>query len=310
MAESVQRTACGCRSINKRITEEASMIFYLNGQYVPRESAMIPVEDRAFLFGDGIYEGVRALGGKMFEWAAHAERMVNGLNGLRINFDAAQVNALEGVCERVVNENGLADGEAFLYLEVSRGAAPRAQLSAHRHAADGLRLGGPARRAAKDARRGRGGDHLSRHALEAARLEDGEPPRQRAGPPGSLRSGRLRSHPPRGRIVTEGAATNVFAVFDGVLCTHPLTQRILPGITRKVVMELLGELQLPVKEEPIAFARLAAAEEIFICGSTTDVTPVVTLDGKPVGNGKPGPLTVKVREAFEARLYQAAGTAR
>ncbi|MHB8838532.1 MAG: aminotransferase class IV, partial [Gemmatimonadaceae bacterium] len=107
-------------------------------------------------------------------------------------------------------------------------------------------------------------------------------------------------------VVTEGAATNVFAVIDGVLTTHPLTERILPGITRKVVMELLAELGIVVKEAPIPFAKLAGAEEIFVCGSTTDVTPVVTLDGKTVGSGKPGALTVKVREAFEARLYQAA----
>ncbi len=287
------------------------MIFYLNGQYVPRESAMIPVEDRAFLFGDGIYEGVRALGGKMFEWAAHAERMVNGLNGLRINFDAAQVNALEGVCERVVNENGLADGEAFLYLEVSRGAAPRA----HNFPPIGTQptvFVSAARLVVPRKMREEGGAAITfpdmrwkRRDWKTVNLLGNVLARQAASEAGAYEAILHEDG-----IVTEGAATNVFAVFDGVLCTHPLTQRILPGITRKVVMELLGELQLPVKEEPIAFARLAAAEEIFICGSTTDVTPVVTLDGKPVGNGKPGPLTVKVREAFEARLYQAAGTAR
>jgi D-alanine transaminase len=287
------------------------MIFYLNGQYVPRESAMIPVEDRAFLFGDGIYEGVRALGGKMFEWAAHAERMVNGLNGLRINFDAAQVNALEGVCERVVKENGLQDGEAFLYLEVSRGAAPRA----HNFPPIGTQptvFVSASRLVVPRKMREEGGAAITfpdmrwkRRDWKTVNLLGNVLARQAASEAGAYEAILHEDG-----IVTEGAATNVFAVFDGVLCTHPLTQRILPGITRKVVMELLGELQLPVKEEPIAFARLAAAEEIFICGSTTDVTPVVTLDGKPVGNGEPGPMTVKVREAFEARLYQAAGTAR
>jgi D-alanine transaminase len=111
-------------------------------------------------------------------------------------------------------------------------------------------------------------------------------------------------------VVTEGAATNVFAVFDGVLRTHPLTQRILPGITRKVIMELLAEMKVPVLEEAIPFAQLLQAEEIFVCGSTTDVTPVVSIDGVSVAGGKPGPLTLAVREAFEARLYQAAGAGR
>ena len=287
------------------------MIFYLNGLYVPREAAMIPVEDRAFLFGDGIYEGVRSLGGRMFEWAAHADRMVNGLNGLRINFSAAQVNALEGVCERVVQENGLTDGEAFLYLEVSRGAAPRM----HNFPPLGTQptvFVSASRLVVPRKMRDEGGAVITfpdmrwkRRDWKTVNLLGNVLARQAA-----FEAGAYEAILHEDGIVTEGAATNVFAVLDGVLCTHPLTQRILPGITRKVVMELLGELGLPVKEEAIPLARLTAAEEIFICGSTTDVTPVVSVDGKPVGNGKPGPVTVKVREAFEARLYQAAGAAR
>ena len=287
------------------------MIMYLNGNYVPRESAMIPVEDRGFIFGDGIYEGVRAVGGKMFEWGPHADRMDNGLKGLRINFDRAQIDALEAVCERLVQENGLADGEAFLYLEVTRGAAPRTHnfpaasvpptvfVSASKFVVPRkMRDEGASAVLFPDMRWKRRdwktvnllGNVLARQAASEAKAyeailhEDG--------------------------IVTEGAATNVFAVIDGMLRTHPLTPRILPGITRMVLMELLAELKVPVREEAIPLAQLALAEEIFLCGSTTDVTPVVTLEGKPVGNGKPGPLTVKVREAFEARLYQAAGAGR
>ena len=287
------------------------MIFYLNGQYVPREAAMIPVEDRAFLFGDGIYEGVRSIGGKMFEWGAHADRMVNGLTGLRIGFNAEQVNALEAVCERVVQENGLVDGEAFLYLEVSRGAAPRAHnfppigtqptvfVSASRLVVPRkMREEGAAAITFPDMR-------WKRRDWKTVNLLGNVLARQAASEAGAYEAILHEDG-----IVTEGAATNVFAVLDGVLHTHPLTQRILPGITRIVVMELLTEMGLPVREEPIPLGRLASAEEIFICGSTTDVTPVVSVDGKPVGNGMPGPVTVKVREAFEARLYQAAGSAR
>ena len=98
---------------------------YLNGEYLPKERAMVSVEDRGFIFGDGIYEGVRSIEGKMFEWAAHEERMTNGLAGHRINYGRAQVAELEAVCEKLVVDNGLADAEAFLYLEVTRGTAPR-----------------------------------------------------------------------------------------------------------------------------------------------------------------------------------------
>ena len=287
------------------------MIFYLNGKYVPREAAMIPVEDRGFIFGDGIYEGVRAVGGKMFEWAAHADRMVNGLKGLRIEFNAGQVNALDAVCERVVQENGLGDGEAFLYLEVSRGAAPRAHgfppagtaptvfVAASKLVVPRkMREEGAAAVTFPDMR-------WKRRDWKTVNLLGNVLARQAAAEAGAYEAILHEDG-----IVTEGAATNVFAVYGGVLYTHPLTQRILPGVTRKVLMEVIAELGLPVKQEVIALSRLALAEEMFVCGSTTDVTPIVKLDGKPVGNGKPGPMTVKLREAFEARLYQAAGVSR
>jgi len=237
--------------------------------------------------------------------------MENGLKGLRINFNRAQIDALEAVCEEIVVRNGLADGEAFLYLEVSRGAAARTHnfppanvpptvfVSASKLVVPRkMRDEGCAAVTFPDMRWKRRdwktvnllGNVLARQAAseagvyEAILHEDG--------------------------IVTEGAATNTFAVLGGVLRTHPLSQRILPGITRKVLMELIAELKLPVLEEPIPLAQLAGAEEIFVCGSTTDVTPVVSLDGKRVANGNPGPMTVKLREAFEARLYQAAGALR
>ncbi len=281
---------------------------YLNGQYIPRESALIPVEDRGFIFGDGIYEGVRAVGGKMFEWALHAERMDNGLKGLRINFNRAQIDALEAVCERVVQENGLADAEAFLYLQVSRGAAPRTHffppatvpptvfVSASKLVVPRkMRDEGCSAVTFPDMR-------WKRRDWKTVNLLGNVLARQAAAEAGAYEAILHED-----RIVTEGAATNVFAVLNGELRTHPLTERILAGVTRKVVMELVAEHRIHVREEAIPFAQLAGADEIFVCGTTTDVTPVVTLDGKMVANGRPGPMTVKLRDTFEARLYQAAG---
>ncbi|MBM3907853.1 MAG: aminotransferase class IV [Gemmatimonadetes bacterium] len=287
------------------------MIMYLNGQFLPREQALIPVEDRGFIFGDGIYEGVRAVGTKMFEWAWHADRMENGLKGLRINFNRAQIDALEAVCERLVQDNGLTDGEAFLYLEVSRGAAPRTHffppatvpptvfVSASKLVVPRkMRDEGCSAVTFPDMR-------WKRRDWKTVNLLGNVLARQAAAEAGAYEAILHEDG-----IVTEGAATNVFAVIDGVLRTHPLGERILPGITRMVLMELIAEHKLPLREEPIPFAQLDGASEIFVCGSTTDVTPVVTLDGKPVAGGKPGPMTVALRDAFEARLYQAAGTAR
>src|ERR1700733_361906 len=100
-------------------------IVYLNGELLPKERAAISVDDRGFIFGDGIYEGVRAIGGALFEWPAHAARMSDGLAALRIDLPADRVMALGGACEQLLAANALTDGEAFVYLQVTRGAGPR-----------------------------------------------------------------------------------------------------------------------------------------------------------------------------------------
>ena len=111
----------------------------------------------------------------------------------------------------------------------------------------------------------------------------------------------------RDGVMTEGAATNTFAVIGGTLRTYPLSNYVLPGITRRVLVELAGELGIPLVEEPVTHFELPKADELFICGTTTDVTPVIVLDGRPVGRGTPGPVSVKLREALSARMYGTVG---
>ncbi len=285
--------------------------FYLNGEYVAREQALIPVEDRGFIFGDGIYEGVRSIEGRMFEWDLHAERMVNGLAGLRIGFGAADVAALKGVCEKLVRDNGLEGEEAFLYLQVSRGAAPRTHyfppasvrptvfVSATRFVVPrAMRDNGCSAITFEDMR-------WSRCDWKTVNLLGSVLARQSAQEVGAYEAILHREG-----TVTEGAATNVLAVIDGTLRTHPLTHRILPGITRIVVMDVVRELGIPCSETAFSLDELKRASEVFLCGSTTDVTPVVSVDGVKVGAGVPGPVTARIRAGFEARLYALAGAAR
>jgi D-alanine transaminase len=111
----------------------------------------------------------------------------------------------------------------------------------------------------------------------------------------------------RDGVVTEGAATNVFAVVAGELRTHPLGNLILPGITREVIVELLKENGIALMERPVTQSELSRASELFVCGTTTDVSPVVILDGKPVGEGSPGPVTKRIQALLDARLYSAVG---
>lgn len=277
---------------------------YLNGEYVAKERAVISVEDRGFTFGDGIYEGVRAVGGQLFEWEAHATRLVNGLTGLRIDFSAARVAGLKEVCERLVRDNGLADSEAFVYIAVTRGAAPRTHhfppagtpITVY---ASATKFVPP--RAMRDS-----GAHAvtfddvrwARCDLKTVNLLGNVLARQAAAEAGAFEAIFVRDG-----IVTEGAATSVFAVVDGVLRTHPLSHAILPSVTRAVVIDCAAQLKIRLQEEPVTVAELRAAQEVFVCGTVTDITPIVVIDKAPVASGKPGQITARLREALEARVY-------
>ncbi|HEX4419157.1 MAG TPA: aminotransferase class IV [Kofleriaceae bacterium] len=277
---------------------------YLNGDYVTRGEAVISVDDRGFTFGDGIYEGVRAIDGRLYEWPAHEARLRDGLAGLRIELGPERIAALPAICDRLLGDNALRAGEAFVYLAVSRGAAPRAHgfpppgtaptvfVSATRFVPPrALRQRGVAAITFEDLRWARC-DWKTLNLLGAVLA------RQAAAEAGAFEAILVRDG-----VVTEGATTTVLAVVDGELRTHPRSPRILPGVTRGVVLACARELGLAVREAAMTLDELRRAAELLLCGTTTDVTPVVTLDGAAVGGGAPGPITVRLRAAFEARLY-------
>ena len=108
-------------------------------------------------------------------------------------------------------------------------------------------------------------------------------------------------------MVTEGSSTNVFAVCSGVIYTHPESNLILSGITRQVILELLSAADFPFKEEAVSLEQLRRAEEIWICSSTAEIVPVISLDGKPVGDGKVGALTREVRQRYRAAVQDCCG---
>lgn len=275
---------------------------YLNGKYVPKEQAMIPVEDRGFIFGDGIYEVVRVIKGAVFAWDAHAARLANGLDGLRIN--KAGTEGLKAVCEKLVVDNALAGGEATVYIQVSRGAAPRTHHFPPANTPTTIYAAASAftpNFAARDT--GLKGIttpdiRWARCDLKTVNLLGPVLARQQAQEAGAYEA---LLH--RDGMVTEGAATNAFFVIDGVLRTYPLSHYILPGITRIEIMALVKELGIKCEERPVALLDLPRASEVFVVGTTTDVTPLVEIDGRVVGTGKPGPITVQLKEAFAKRLY-------
>ena len=228
----------------------------------------------------------------------------DGLTGIRIEFGADRVAALHGVCERLLRDNQLTTGDAFLYLQVTRGSAPRAHAFPPPGTPPNVYVS--ATRLARRVDQQQSGVKAvtcpdlrwARCDWKTINLLGSVLARQAAVDAGAFEAVMLRDG-----VVTEGASSTIFGVVDGVLRTHPLGHHILPSVTRKVLMALIAEHRLPVEERAITEAELRRADELFLCGTANNVTPIVSVDGRPIGTGSPGPITAQLRDALDARLY-------
>jgi D-alanine transaminase len=288
------------------------VICYRNGEYLPRASATVSIEDRGFIFGDGVYEVWRVINGKLFETGRHLARLENGLRELRIDAPSIlQVDALHDVAERVLSESGLMDGEAALYVEVTRGSAPRAHafppagtpptvfVMANRITpADALRERGAAAITMPDIR-------WLRCDIKTVQLLPNVLAKQAAVERGATEAILIRDG-----VVTEGSHANVLAVFDGVLRTHPLNNLILPGITRGLVLDLARSLDIAVNEKSFSERELYEADELFIAGTTTDVMPIVRVNDRVIGAGVPGETTKRLSREYRALMDESVAAER
>ncbi|HEY9226193.1 MAG TPA: D-amino-acid transaminase [Gemmatimonadaceae bacterium] len=280
------------------------MFAYLNGQFLPRPAATISVEDRGFVFGDGIYEVWRVVNGRLFENDRHLARLAHGLRELRIApAELAKESALTEIADRLLSESGLTEGEATFYVEITRGAAPRTHqfpatpVSPTVYATvnrftppEELRTRGAACITIPDIR-------WLRCDIKTLQLLPNVLAKQAAAERGALDAIMIRDG-----VVTETSHANVAAVIDGVIRTHPTNHLILPGVTRAVVLDIARSLDVPVSEEPVMAAELVDADEIFLMGTTTDVMPIVRLDDQPVRSGDPGPITTRLVREFRGYL--------
>lgn len=286
------------------------VLAYLNGQFVPRATASIPVDDRGFVFGDGVYEVWRVIGGVLFEAERHRTRLVSGLRELRIATpDIVQADVLAGVAQRLLGDSALLDGEATLYVEITRGAAPRTHqfppagtaptvfAVANRFTPpEPVRARGAACITVPDIR-------WSRCDIKTIQLLPNVLAKQAAAERDALDAIMVRNG-----VITESSHANVLGVLGGVVRTHPTGHHILAGVTRAVVLEIAREIELPVSEEPFTERDLSRLEELFLVGTTTDVMPVVRLDDRPIGDGTPGPIAKRLHAELRARLDGASAT--
>jgi D-alanine transaminase len=278
---------------------------YLNGRYLPKAEATLSVDDRGFVFGDGVYEVYRAVDGELFEGERHQRRLEEGLRALRIDLPReVEPAAFDEIATRLLRENGHDTGHTTVYVEITRGAAPRAHVFPPAGTAPTVFVTTYSFKDAAAVRKA-GAKAITqpdirwlRCNIKTVQLLPNVLAKQAAAEAGAFEAILIRDN----GVVTEGTHSNLFAVLEGEIRTHPATNLILPGVTRSVVLELAEELGMPVREEAITEGELGACDELFLTGTTTDVMPIVSLDGRIVGTGEPGPIAMKLYDALVARM--------
>ncbi|ERS12899.1 cytochrome C550 [Alcanivorax sp. PN-3] len=280
---------------------------YLNGAFMAMEQARISPMDRGFLFADGVYEVIPAFNGVLFRFEEHLRRLERSLSALYL-INPHDRAGWRRRCEELIQRNG--GGNLSLYLQITRGAADKrdhafpdppvpptvfmstAPLTVPTEDSPG-QVTGAAAITLDDIR-------WARCDIKSISLLPNILLRQQA-----IASGAREAILIHDGFVTEGAASNVFIVKDGEIATPPASHAILGGITRDLVIELCRAQDLPLREREISEAELGDADEVWISSSTRDVVPVVSLDGRPVGSGRPGEtwkILARHYIAFKRRL--------
>ncbi len=279
-------------------------IVYVNGTFVPRADARVSVEDRGFVFGDGVYEVLRVVNGRLFATRFHNDRLERSLDGVRITLKGGDSPArFVEIGKQLLRENDLTRGEATLYIQVTRGATTRAHQFPPPDIAPTVYIS-VARFSPYTEFAQTGASAIShpdlrwgRCDLKTLNLLPNVLAAQTAKERGAFEAMLIRDG-----VVTEGTRTNFFGVVKGSLRTHPRDSHILPGITRLVLRDLARDLSIELDETPISVAEIPKLTELFLTGTTTDVMPVVRLDDKPVGTGKPGELTRRLQRVLAESL--------
>jgi D-alanine transaminase len=277
-----------------------SRFAYVNGRYLRLAEAAVSIEDRAFQFGDGVYEVCLVRDGALIDERRHLARLERSLAALRIAAPVGEA-ALRLILREVVARNRVRDG--LVYLQVSRGAARRDHGFPAPSVAPGLVVTAKAiDPALGEANAERGvkvvtlpEERWAHPHIKSLQLLPNVMAKQAAREAGAFEAWFVDA---RG-FVTEGSSTNAWIVnADGVLVTRQADQAILRGVTRLTLLDVVASKGLSFEERPFSREEAYRAREAFVSSATTIAMPVVAIDGRPIGDGRPGPLTLALRRAF------------
>ena len=271
-------------------------IAYVNGEFLPEDQAKISVFDRGFLFGDGIYEVTPVIDGRLVDRAAHMSRLKRSLGEVRIT-PPIPFDEIDSLQERLIEKNEVTEGR--VYLQVSRGVAERdfpfpkdpkpslvmfarqvpfVDTEASRR---GIRV-----KTVPDLR-------WKRRDIKTVMLLASAMAKQDA-----IDAGFDDAWMVEDGLVTEGSSNNAYIVKGNVIQTRHLSNDILPGCTRRALLDLSKETEMQVLEQPFSPDDARTADEAFITSATNLVMPVVGIDQATIGNGAPGPITKRLRELY------------
>jgi D-alanine transaminase len=277
-------------------------IVYVNGEFVPEEEARVSIFDRGYLFGDGVYEVVPVIGGKMIDKAPFLARLGRSLGELGIDWPCSE-DEYVAFHEELISRNSITEG--LVYSQVTRGVAERdfsfpkdvrpavmaftqvKKLLDNPLAETGVKVA-----TVDDIR-------WKRRDVKSIALLGQVLAKQQAAEAGAYEAWMVED----GKV-TEGSSSSAYIVKDGVVITRPLSRDILPGIRRKVLLELAAQHQVRIEERPFSVDEAKAADEAFLTSASTMVLPIVEIDGEMVGDGTPGPVARQMRA-----LYMEAGKA-
>ncbi|MBU0465485.1 MAG: aminotransferase class IV [Proteobacteria bacterium] len=272
---------------------------YLNGVIRPINETYVPIEDRGYQFGDAVYEFIASYNGKFFCMKEHLDRLEKSMEGL--SFPKVDRNFIQNAIDELFEKAGMA--RAGLYIQISRGVAPRD----HAWAKDiKLQIIMTIKKVAElDSKIRKQGidiitvqdERWSNCDIKTVQILFNAMAKQKAKDQGAFDAIFVS----KDGIVREGTSSNFFIVKDGGIITHPLTKNILPGITRMVVMDLARNLGIKAEEKFLSKTDLFSAEEAFLTGTVTEILGIKTIDGVPIGKGKPGEITQKLYRALREK---------
>jgi len=272
-------------------------MIYLNGKFMPIEEAFVPVLDRGFIFGDGVYEVIPVYSRKLFRLAEHLMRLQHSLNGIRLKNPFSN-DEWRNILEHVITNND--EEDQYIYLHITRGVAKRdhafpANVPPTVFIMSNPLLQPPEELLETGASAVTASDNRwIRCDVKAISLLPNVLLRQLAVDMHALETILIRNG-----FLTEGSASNIFIVKDKVLLAPPKSNLMLPGITYDVVLELAAANQIPHEIREISEIEIRMADEILLTSSTKEIMPITLLDNKPVGDGKPGEFFSRLHALYQ-----------